>query len=553
MRKGYGVCPPPPSCLVKNLTIGRRPVLCDSGQVGGQFNLQYLNNRLSPGNLGIQLVIAGVCFVALSLVRLGLGSVSAVDLRHGAALRAATGVGMILLFGFMLYRLYVSIIKPIERLSLTIQDYRNGNFGARARISGRNEIGYLEASFNDLAETTSNLVNELRALDLLKSEFLSTVSHELRTPLTSIGGYARLLRDGDAGPLNETQAEFLGIIETNVARLSGLINDLLDVEKLESGRMQVDYRPQELRSVLKECVETLGVLASRKGLKLDLVFSSDCANGLGPVLGDRDQLLRIFVNLISNAIKYTPSGWVRVEASQSPLGVTVRVRDTGVGLSAEERERLFRKFYRAKSGLTSGEGGSGLGLVITRGLVEAHQGGIEVESEPGQGTVFTVTFPRAVDRADQNFRQLERPRSKLEGRPSSDNGFRILIADPETDKRILIKRALLQKGFLVDDVPTGRQLIRRMEQEDYNLVLVELGLSDISGLEALQAIRRNPRWAGLPVFMMLDEAANPPPRAILASCGADQLVGKYRGIGGVVDAVISHFQQLETNRSEAGP
>lgn len=440
--------------------------------------------RLNPLDLGVQLVLAGIVFVVLSLLRLAVAGAS-----HGSTVRTLSGVGLVLAFGFI-----------------------------------------------------SSLVTELRALDRLKSEFLSTVSHELRTPLTSIGGYARLLLDGDAGPLTETQAEFLGIIETNVARLGGMINDLLDVEKLESGRMRVEFQPRELRSVLQECVGTLQVLAGRKGLglALEILPPSDVATELGPVPGDRDQLVRIFMNLISNAIKYTCSGSVRVEASQTELDVTVRVRDTGIGMSPEERKRLFRKFYRAPSGARSGEGGTGLGLVITRGLVEAHQGRIEVESEPGRGTVFTVTLPRV----SQNERERSGVgRDQVAGLGSPDDrGRRVLIADPETDQRILIKRALIQKGFLVDDVPSGRQLIRRIEQEDYDLVLVELGLGDLSGLDALRLIRRDPRWADLPVFMMLDEAANPPSREILASCGADQFVGKYRGIGGVVDAVTSFFE-----------
>ncbi len=554
-------------------------------------------------------------------------------------------LALLAVFSSLLAWHHFSVLRPITNLSRKIQAYRNGDFTARVTVTRDNEVGYLEASFNDLAENTSRLVAELRALDGLKSEFLSTVSHELRTPLTSIGGYAQVLRAGDAGPLSDVQREFLEIIENNVERLANLVNDLLDVEKLESGGIAMERRPEDLAPILKACRETLGVLADRKGLSLRL----EIPDSLGPVLGDRDQLLRIFVNLISNAIKYTPSGSVVVEAEQNAIGVSVRVRDTGVGLSEEEQARLFEKFYRARSGLTSEEGGSGLGLVIVRKLIEAHHGTVTVDSAPGRGTTFQVNLPRssaelaalgtdwlsggsargsfAVWCVGGTGPERQRMEAVLRGRgpamlrffdrvgavPSpgqpelaildlgngesaaagalrarlaprvpilvlgapvlesptgggaagiaylpkpfgdlelvgaierlmSESRWRLLIADPDTDGRILLKRSLLQRGFEVDDVESGQNLIRRLEQEDYDLVLMDLGLRDLPGLEVLKMIRRNPRWRDLPIFAMLGEGAEIPVPELLLASGAHQFVGKYRGIGGVVDAVLAYFE-----------
>lgn len=296
---------------------------------------------------------------------------------------------LVVIFGIVLSRLYVSIAQPIADLSLAIARYRGGDFKARVEISSRSQIGYLEVSFNELAERIEAMVIDLRKLDELKSEFLSTVSHELRTPLTSIGGYAKLLMAGDAGKLEETQSEFLRIIDANVNRLSQLIDDLLDVEKMESGKAQVLMEPVDLVPVLKECHDTLSVLAAQKALE----FRCRLPASLPSIRGDRRRLTQVFMNLLSNALKYTQRGFVELEASDTGFAIVVKVRDSGIGMGSDEKERIFQRFYRARTGLASHEGGTGLGLSIARGLIEAHGGKIHVETALNRGSTFTVTLP----------------------------------------------------------------------------------------------------------------------------------------------------------------
>lgn len=302
---------------------------------------------------------------------------------------AVMNIALLLVFGVALAKLYVSIARPISELSRGIQKYQDGQFETRVSVDNQSEIGFLGRSFNTMAGKIELMVRDLRKLDELKSEFLSTISHELRTPLTSIQGYATLVASGDAGEVNGTQKEFLGIIQSNCARLGSLINDLLDVEKIEAGRAQLRKEPLDLAPLLKECHDTFAVVARQKGLKLHYEVPD---TGL-PVLGDRARLAQVFVNLLSNAIKYTPEGTVELSAERNPGAVVIRVRDTGLGISKEEQERLFQKFYRARSGLDSGESGTGLGLVIARGWIESQGGTIHLQSEPGKGSVFTVTLP----------------------------------------------------------------------------------------------------------------------------------------------------------------
>jgi two-component sensor histidine kinase len=224
----------------------------------------------------------------------------------------------------------------------------------------------------------------------LKSEFISTVSHELRTPLTSIGGYIKLIQEGDAGPVTDTQQEFLSIIETNVRRLTALINDILDIDRLQSTHLSIGKEPQDLREILRECRERLLIQAHQKELDLRLELPRE----IPLILGERRRLVQVFENLISNAIKYTVAGFVavkvRVEENQQ---IVVSVVDSGIGLDADERSKLFQKFYRSDSGLNRSEQGTGLGLVIAKALVEAHGGQITVTSEKGAGSTFETRFP----------------------------------------------------------------------------------------------------------------------------------------------------------------
>jgi CheY-like chemotaxis protein len=211
----------------------------------------------------------------------------------------------------------------------------------------------------------------------------------LRTPQTSISGYVKLISAQDAGEINPTQKEFLEIIDRNVDRLGLLINDILDTEKLESGRLVIRSERLDLVPLIREAMDTVQVLAKKKGL--GLIYSGP---DLGLfVLGDRERLLQVFLNLLTNAVKYTQKGQIEVRIEQADFAVFIRVQDTGIGLTEEEKSRIFEKFYRARAGLSASEGGTGLGLVISRGIILAHGGQIGVESQPGVGSTFSVSLP----------------------------------------------------------------------------------------------------------------------------------------------------------------
>src|SRR5438034_953945 len=231
---------------------------------------------------------------------------------------------------------------------------------------------------------------KLRELDRLKSSFVSMVSHELRTPMTSIKGYVDNLLDGVAGPLNEKPAYYLKRVKHNVERLTRMINDLLDLSRIEAGAVQLQPGTLSIPELLNDVVEGFQTIATEKSVSV----KAHSTPGLPLIQGDRDKLFQVLNNLIQNAIKFTPrGGTILVEARAGPQGfVQICVSDTGCGIAPEELPRVFERFDRGES-VAMENRGAGLGLAITKNLVELHKGRIWVESTPGEGSRFLFTLP----------------------------------------------------------------------------------------------------------------------------------------------------------------
>ena len=225
-----------------------------------------------------------------------------------------------------------------------------------------------------------------------KSEFLANMSHELRTPLNAIIGFSEVLRERLFGPLNEKQAEYVSDIHASGQHLLSLINDILDLSKVEAGRMELDLASFELPQALGNTMILLRERAARRGVRLRL----DIGPGVGAYRGDERKFKQIMLNLLSNALKFTPEGGeVRIEASRRAGEICVAVRDTGVGIAPTDLAALFEAFSQVGADRARREEGTGLGLALTRKLVELHGGAIRVESEPGKGSCFSFSLPHA--------------------------------------------------------------------------------------------------------------------------------------------------------------
>jgi len=235
---------------------------------------------------------------------------------------------------------------------------------------------------------------ELAEASQHKSQFLANMSHELRTPLNAILGYTELMADGAYGEPSEKMVGILKRLEANGRHLLGLINDVLDLSKIEAGQLELELSDYCVQDITQTVRSTLEPLASDK----KLAFKLELARELPPGHGDGRRLTQVLINLVGNAIKFTDAGEVAIKAEANNGAFYVAVRDTGPGISAADQAKLFQEFQQADNAITRKKGGTGLGLAISKRIIEMHGGKIWVESQPGQGTTFTFTLPVIVER-----------------------------------------------------------------------------------------------------------------------------------------------------------
>lgn len=259
-------------------------------------------------------------------------------------------------------------------------------FAGAIAIAGGLGLGmYADRLLREIASRNK----QLRRLDRMKDDFVATVSHELRTPLTSIRGYLDLLLDGEAGSLTDEQYHFLTIVGRNADRLLRVAGDLLFVAQVEAGTLSLQREPADLDELVRQAVDAARPAAAEKRVELEVE-----PDGLCEVDVDRARLAQVLDNLLSNAVKFTPAGGhVTVRTRRRGDSVALEVVDDGMGMSESELDHLFRRFYRASGAIEQAIQGTGLGLTITKAIVEAHDGRITVMSSPGDGTTFSVELP----------------------------------------------------------------------------------------------------------------------------------------------------------------
>ncbi|HFE66137.1 MAG TPA: GAF domain-containing sensor histidine kinase [Chloroflexi bacterium] len=258
----------------------------------------------------------------------------------------------------------------------------------------REDVAFVERLADRAAVAIKNarLYEEIHAANKAKSEFVSLVAHELRVPMTSIKGYTDLMNSGMAGPLSDMQKEFLTVIKRNLERMSSLIRDLSDINRIESGRMKFDFQDFDLQTIVDD---VLGSLRERIEAR-NQTLVVEMGEGLTAVYADPTRIAQVLANLVSNANKYTPDGGqITVRVEQGERFTAVTVQDNGIGISAEDQAQLFTQFFRSEDQLVREQQGWGLGLSIVRKMVEAQNGEISFESELGKGSAFTFTIPLA--------------------------------------------------------------------------------------------------------------------------------------------------------------
>jgi signal transduction histidine kinase/CheY-like chemotaxis protein len=332
------------------------------------------------------------------------------------------------------------------------------------------------------------------AASLVKDEFLATLSHELRTPLNAIVGWAHLLQRGQLTPGENAQA--VDTIIRNATAQSQIIEELLDVSRIVTGKLRLDLRPVEIGTVVKAAIGTVTPAADAKGIQVQLV--QDPAGSY--VMGDPERIQQVFWNLLSNAIKFTSKkGKVRVSVQSVDSHVEIGVVDNGLGIDAEFLPLIFNRFTQKDSSSTRSARGLGLGLAIARQLMELHGGTIDAESRgTGQGSTFTVRFPRSPVTGGTS---LERVYSHADGFVGLEQapelaGIHVLVVEDDDDARILVAKVLEGQGAFVKAVSSGREALEVLGRERIDVLLSDIEMPGTDGYQLIRELRLRPSQQG---------------------------------------------------------
>ncbi len=280
----------------------------------------------------------------------------------------------------LVYIFSLKFTKPLKQINNAAKIIAGGEFRNRLIVSSQDEIGQLADSFNQM-------VDDLQKLEEMRRGFIANVSHELRTPMTSIQGFIEGILDGTIPP--NKQKDYLGIVKDETIRLSRLVNDLLDLAKMESGELTLNFKPFAINELIRICVIKLETFITTKNLEIEANFESDNIF----VYADKDSIERVILNLLHNAVKFSnENGRIILETAKNKEKVLISVKDSGIGLDAEEQKRIWDRFYKTDKSRGKDKAGTGLGLAIVKNIINEHKQEIWVESEVGIGTKFTFTL-----------------------------------------------------------------------------------------------------------------------------------------------------------------
>ncbi|MBL8662838.1 MAG: response regulator, partial [Candidatus Odyssella sp.] len=349
---------------------------------------------------------------------------------------------------------------------------------------------------------------QLAAASQHKSQFLANMSHELRTPLNAIIGLSEMMREDAEAPAHEDFAEPLDRVLRAGKHLLGLINDVLDLSKIEAGKIELHEEDFDLATLARDLVVTAQPLADKNGNRLAL----ECPADIGKFQGDQMRLRQVLLNLLSNACKFTEKGTVTFSLARAPRngagaapqsGVAFAVGDTGIGMTPEQQGRLFAEFTQADSSTTRKYGGTGLGLAISKRLVEMMGGAIQVDSAPGKGSTFKVWLPTEPVAAPMT--PAEAPSRPAP--PPDGAGRTVLVIDDDADARDLLRRFLAREGFDTITAADGAEGLRLARQFRPSLITLDVVMPKMDGWAVLQQLRADPALASVPIVMLsiLDE------------------------------------------------
>lgn len=424
------------------------------------------------------------------------------------------------------------LVRPLSQLQAGITSATNGRLEPIRVTKTGDEVEFLGESFNAMIEAlaasqkalleqqqllekrikdrTDQLEEAMRtaqAASQAKSEFLANISHELRTPMNGVIGMLDMALDRELTP---ELTEQIQTAQSCAYSLLSLMNDILDLSKIEAGKMTLEGIPFDFRALLADCIKAHQPKATQNSVSLRSEVSPDVPR---QITGDPLRIRQIITNLVSNAVKFTEYGSVGVRVAGEFTAPThyilhITVEDSGTGIPADKLLHIFDKFTQADGSVSRKFGGTGLGLAITQSLVELHGGKIQVQSELGRGSTFTVTLPCEADAA-----ALPQQVNVETALPSGAGNFaspaRILVVEDNHVNQKVVTAVLRKRGFSIELANDGREALSKLDKSDaFDLVLMDVQMPVLDGLEATRLIRKEARWHSLPIIAMTAHAMN---------------------------------------------
>ncbi len=428
---------------------------------------------------------------------------------------------------------YVNIHGQIDGLVQTITDTTDQSVIEQTHIQQRNELRLLKEHLSRQNIELARVNAELRRAHRLKDEFLAGISHEVRTPLSAILGLAELLRAKIVGPLNDEQIDMLSRINESGRHLLEVINDFLELAKIEAGRFELEPRLTGAHQICTASVRMINELALRKHQTVRVNLDPK----VEALYADERRLRQALINLLSNAVKFTPpGGTIGLDLEGDPEHEVVRITvwDTGIGIAPEDIPRLFQPFSQIHNEYQHHQAGSGLGLVMVAHLAELHGGSVSLESEPGKGSRFTITLPwtREYQRWEETLTTSNSdaafPARLVPGTetlPQIGNNRHVLLVDDDVIGSDIICDYLQRCGHQTIHAISGEEALALVRQELPDLAIIDLRLKDTDGLEIVQRLRQNVATAGLPIIV-LTALAMPGDRERSLAAGANVYLSK---------------------------